>query len=253
MADAGGVAIGHQPQQHHQPQQDRQGIGDNQSDAETNDGDAATKVYLVKEALQRRFEGFAAFKLTADGCALVLSSGDLTAWHINGRSDAIVNVSNEPMRVGGGVDAAVHKAAGPDLLRLCQAMPQVRPNVRCPACSAVATRACNLPVSTIVHTVPTFFRSEEQSLPLLERLYRSVMAEARRCHVQQIAIPAIGCGVYQYPPGKAAETAIRTLQAAARGLEEVHFVFFSNDVMDAWMAAAFQLLDPLQVVMEYVE
>jgi O-acetyl-ADP-ribose deacetylase (regulator of RNase III) len=137
---------------------------------------------------------------------------DITTLH----ADAIVNAANETLLGGGGVDGAIHRAAGPDLLAACRALPQVRPNVRCPTGEARITPAFSLPARFVIHTVGPVWRGGASGEPaLLAGCYRSSLQLARENGVACIAFPAISCGVYGYPPDAAAEIAIREVRAAA--------------------------------------
>src|SRR5512134_604216 len=89
--------------------------------------------------------------------------------------DAIVNAANERMLGGGGVDGAIHAAAGPRLLEACRACPEVRPGVRCPTGEARITPGFNLPARHVIHTVGPVYESAAVSGPLLDRAYRSCL------------------------------------------------------------------------------
>jgi len=143
------------------------------------------------------------------------------------RVDAIVNAANETLLGGGGVDGAIHRAAGPELLDACRALPQVRPNVRCPTGEARITPAFRLPARFVIHTVGPVWRggaSGEQGL--LAGCYRSSLQLAHGNDVASIAFPAISCGVYGYPPDAAAEIAVREVRAAIATQETPEHVIF---------------------------
>ena len=129
-------------------------------------------------------------------------------------TDAIVNAANERMRGGGGVDGAIQRAAGPELLEACRAVPEVRPGVRCPTGEARITRAFNLPARWVVHTVGPVWRGGDSGEPaLLASCYRNSIALAAEHSARSIAFPAISCGVYRFPPRDAARIAVRELSA----------------------------------------
>jgi len=178
-----------------------------------------------------------------DSCALVLHQGDITKWFINGENDAIVNAADELMLGGGGVDGAIHRAAGPELLKACRNVPEVQPGVRCPAGSARITEAFNLPVSHIIHTVGPIYDKKRDSASVLSSAYKSSLDVAEENQIKYVAFPAISCGVYGYPVEEAAEVALSTLQNHASGLKEVHFVLFNLAAWKAWLEKADELLE----------
>ena len=127
--------------------------------------------------------------------------------------DAIVNAANQALLGGAGVDGAIHRAAGPGLLRACRELPEVKPGVRCPTGEARITPGFNLASRHVVHTVGPIWRSGESGEP--ERLascYRESLALAERHGLESIAFPAISCGVYGYPPEQAVPIAVREVR-----------------------------------------
>ena len=138
--------------------------------------------------------------------------GDITRLAV----DAIVNAANERMLGGGGVDGAIHRAAGPELLAACRAVPEVRPRVRCPTGEARITPGFRLPARFVIHTVGPIWRGGTSGeAELLVSCYRQSLALARANGVTSIAFPAISCGVYGYPLEEAAAVAVREVRAAA--------------------------------------
>jgi O-acetyl-ADP-ribose deacetylase (regulator of RNase III) len=135
-------------------------------------------------------------------------------------------------------NAAIHSAAGPELLAACYAVPEVTRGVRCPTGSAVITGGFNLPASKVIHTVGPIYSSDEVSAEPLAKAYRSSVAVATEAGVKYIAFPAISCGVYGYPHKKAAKIAIQTLKESSGGLLEVHFVLFNESTWNVWLAEA---------------
>ena len=124
--------------------------------------------------------------------------------------DAIVNAANERMLGGGGVDGAIHRAAGPQLLEACRAIPEVAPGVRCPTGDARITPGFRLPARHVIHTVGPVWHGGASGEPeLLASCYRRALALAREHGIASIAFPAISCGAYGYPLDQAAATAVR--------------------------------------------
>lgn len=165
---------------------------------------------------------------------LILQRGDLTKFS----GCAIVNAANERMLGGGGVDGAIHRAAGPALLEACKQVPQVKRGVRCPTGEARITPGGDLPADFVIHTVGPVYDSAEASAPLLESAYRSSLRLANERGLRRIAFPAISCGIFGYPLDEAAEIAVRVVQEEAGALEEVHFFLFGQPEMEAWTRAA---------------
>ena len=164
---------------------------------------------------------------------LAAERGDITRVAV----DAIVNAANERMLGGGGVDGAIHRAAGLQLLESCRAVPEVRPGGRCPTGEARITPGFDLPASYVIHTVGPVYRGEDRDAELLASAYRSSLELAVENGVDTIAFPAISCGVYGYPLDQAAAIAVSVAREAEWPLAEIGFVLFSDDVLDAWRKA----------------
>ena len=167
----------------------------------------------------------------ADRIAVVV--GDITTLRV----DAIVNAANERMLGGGGVDGAIHRAAGPGLLDECRAVPEAHPGVRCPTGESRITRGHRLPARYVIHTVGPVWHGGGAGEPaLLASCYRSALDLAARHHVRTIAFPAISCGVYGYPLPQAAAVALGTVRAflAEHSLpEHVTLVAFDENVAES--------------------
>jgi O-acetyl-ADP-ribose deacetylase (regulator of RNase III) len=128
--------------------------------------------------------------------------------------DAIVNAANERMLGGGGVDGAIHRAAGPELVEACRKIAEVRPGVRCPTGEARITPGFRLPARHVIHTVGPIWRGGDHGEPrLLAACYRNALALALEHGARSVAFPAISCGVYGYPIGDAATIAVREVTA----------------------------------------
>lgn len=129
--------------------------------------------------------------------------GDITRLHV----DVIVNAANQRLQGGGGVDGAIHRAAGPELLEACRRIGG------CPVGDVRSTPGYRLPVKRIYHTVGPVWRGGNLGEPeLLAGCYRQCLALARRDNFHSIAFPAISCGVYDYPPELAVEIAVDQVQ-----------------------------------------
>ncbi|KAG0481117.1 hypothetical protein HPP92_011662 [Vanilla planifolia] len=173
---------------------------------------------------------------------LKLQKGDITTWFVDGSTDAIVNAANEKMLGGGGVDGAIHQAAGPELKAACYEVPEVRPGIRCPTGEARITPAFQLPVSRVIHTVGPIYGACEKPEVLLSNAYRNSLKLAKENRIQYIAFPAISCGVYRYPYDEASKIAISAIKEFPNDFKEVHFVLFSDDIYRAWLETALELM-----------
>lgn len=141
---------------------------------------------------------------------LEVVTGDITRIQV----EVIVNAANERMLGGGGVDGAIHRAAGPELLAACRAVPEVRPGVRCPTGEARLTPAFRLPARFVVHTVGPVWRGGWRGeAELLAACYRESLKLAQEQGAKSIAFPAISTGVYGYPIAAASEIAARECAA----------------------------------------
>jgi O-acetyl-ADP-ribose deacetylase (regulator of RNase III) len=162
---------------------------------------------------------------------------DITTLHV----DAIVNAANESLLGGGGVDGAIHRAAGPELLAACRVFPQVHPGVRCPTGEARITPGFRLPAKFVIHTVGPVWKDGEAGEPqLLADCYRNSLALARTHAVTSIAFPAISCGVYGYPIDQAAKIAVAEAGnwiAARHSPQHLVLCCFGEAVAAAYSAA----------------
>lgn len=132
--------------------------------------------------------------------------------------DAIVNAANETLLGGGGVDGAIHRVAGPQLIAACRALPEVRARVRCPIGAARITPGFLLPARYVIHTVGPVWHGGHHGEPgSLAACYRSSLQLANEHGVVRIAFPAISCGVFGYPPANAAVIALREARAWLTG------------------------------------
>lgn len=165
--------------------------------------------------------------------AVRITQGDLTRASV----DAIVNAANQWMLGGGGVDGAIHRAAGPALLDACRAVPEVRPGVRCPTGEARITPGFELSARYVIHTVGPVYGGRPRDAELLASAFRSSLQLAVEHQLATVAFPAISCGVYGYPLDEASTISRRVVEEREWRLEEIHFVLFSPDVLSAWQRA----------------
>jgi O-acetyl-ADP-ribose deacetylase (regulator of RNase III) len=163
--------------------------------------------------------------------AFELIEADITTLAV----DAIVNAANPSLLGGGGVDGAIHRAAGPALLAACRALPEVSPGIRCPTGEARITPGFALAARFVIHTVGPVWHGGNQGEPaLLAACYGNVLKLAKENGVASIAFPAISAGVYGYPAEAAARVAVETLRNAAWTPDRVVFCTFGPAMTRAY-------------------
>ena len=159
---------------------------------------------------------------------LSVIEGDITKLAV----DAVVNAANESLLGGGGVDEAIHRAAGPELLEECRTLGG------CPTGEARITSAYNLPARYVIHTVgPVWQGGAHGEDDLLAACYRTAIGLATQSGSASVAFPAISTGVYRFPPTRAAEIAVRTVSAALDGQplpDRVLFCCFDKGTADIY-------------------
>lgn len=154
---------------------------------------------------------------------ITLVKGDITKQKV----DAVVNAANKTLLGGGGVDGAIHRAAGPKLLEECRTLNG------CQTGEAKITHGYNLPAKYVIHTVgPIYGRENGKEAKLLADCYRNSLLLAKQNRLKTIALPAISTGTYGYPKEEAAKIAIRTIKdfvTQKNWFKEIRFVVFSDE------------------------
>ena len=175
-------------------------------------------------------------KVTINESSLELVEGDITQQD----TEAIVNAANSSLLGGGGVDGAIHRAAGPDLLEECRTLGG------CPAGEARITKGYRLKSQYVIHTVgPVYHGGRQDEAGLLAAAYRSSLELAAQHRVRSVAFPSISTGAYGYPLDQAARIALRTVidtLGEHPEIELVRFVLFGQHAYDVYERALVETL-----------
>jgi O-acetyl-ADP-ribose deacetylase (regulator of RNase III) len=162
-----------------------------------------------------------------------LVHGDITREEV----DAVVNAANSSLLGGGGVDGAIHRRGGPEILEECRRLRASHYGKGLPTGQAVATTAGRLPARWVIHTVgPVYAKSEDRSA-LLASCYRESLRVAAELGAATVAFPAVSAGIYGWPLDDAARIAVGTVRETSGPVEEVRFVLFTADVHQAFEQA----------------
>ncbi|MEU1890248.1 O-acetyl-ADP-ribose deacetylase [Streptomyces pristinaespiralis] len=172
--------------------------------------------------------------MTQTAPTVTLVRGDITEQHV----DAVVNAANSSLLGGGGVDGAIHRKGGPEILADCRALRASHYGKGLPTGQAVATTAGRLDAEHVIHTVgPVHSASEDRSAQLAS-CYRESLRVAAELGARTVAFPAISTGIYGWPMDDGARIAVRTVrEAAVAPVEEVRFVLFDDRAYAAFESA----------------
>jgi O-acetyl-ADP-ribose deacetylase (regulator of RNase III) len=167
-----------------------------------------------------------------------LTTGDITAQEL----DAVVNAANSSLLGGGGVDGAIHRRGGPEILAACRELRSSEYPDGLPTGKAVATTAGELPATWVIHTVGPVYAASEDRSELLADCHRNSLAVTAELGAETVAFPAISTGVYRWPVDSAARIALATvsecLDHAPGSVRLVRFVLFDRRISDTFAEQA---------------
>ncbi len=161
--------------------------------------------------------------------SLEIVQGDITQAPV----DAIVNAANPTLLGGGGVDAAIHGAAGSELLEACERIPEVD-GMRCPPGEARMTRAGQLPAKYVIHAVGPVYDSDPEPASTLSSAYTASLKLAMEQNCKSIAFPAISCGAYGYPVDEAAFVAKTICSRIEFSQLKIYFYLLNEQMVRVW-------------------
>lgn len=164
---------------------------------------------------------------------ITLTLGDITEQRV----DAIVNAANSSLLGGGGVDGAIHRRGGPDILDECRDLRASRYGKGLPAGQAAATTAGRLPAHWVIHTVGPVFSTAEDRSATLASCYSESLRVADQLGARTVAFPAISTGVYRWPLDTAARIALTTVRDTDTSVTEARFTLFDQRAYDAFETA----------------
>lgn len=164
---------------------------------------------------------------------ITLVRGDITEQAV----DAVVNAANSSLLGGGGVDGAIHRRGGPQILAACRDLRASHYGKGLATGQAVATTAGRLPASWVIHTVGPVWGASPDGPALLASCFARSLAVADELGARTVAFPAISTGVYRWPMEDAARIAVETVRDAQTAVEEVRFVLFDEAAHEAFAAA----------------
>jgi len=166
---------------------------------------------------------------------LVLTEGDIT----QAQTEVIVNAANSSLAGGGGVDGAIHRAGGPQIMAECRQIGG------CPTGQAVITTAGRLKAKKVIHTVGPIYQGRPEDPKLLADCYKNSLALAARHGLKSVAFPSISTGAYGYPLDEAAQVALiavkEAIEADPRAFDEVRFILYGGKAYEAYQKALAQV------------
>lgn len=165
---------------------------------------------------------------------IVLVRGDITRQD----TDAIVNAANSSLLGGSGVDGAIHRAGGPQILAECRTLRASRYGKGLPTGQAVATTGGNLLARWVIHTVGPVYSTDSDRSALLTACHVNALAVADEIGARTVAFPAISTGVYRWPMDSAARIALAAVRSASTSVDEVRFVLFGESAYAVFERAA---------------
>ncbi|MFF6802785.1 O-acetyl-ADP-ribose deacetylase [Streptomyces sp. NPDC012616] len=163
---------------------------------------------------------------------ITLVQGDITRQSV----DAVVNAANSSLLGGGGVDGAVHRRGGPEILADCRRLRASHYGKGLPTGQAVATTAGDLDARWVIHTVGPVYSATEDRSNLLASCYRESLRVADELGARTVAFPAVSAGIYGWPMDDAARIAVETVRAARTAVAEVRFVLYDERAYAAFAA-----------------
>ncbi|MCY0918858.1 O-acetyl-ADP-ribose deacetylase [Streptomyces sp. H27-G5] len=164
---------------------------------------------------------------------ITLVRGDITTEEV----DAVVNAANSSLLGGGGVDGAIHRRGGPEILAACEDLRRSHYGKGLPTGRAVATTAGRLPARHVIHTVGPVWSPGDDRSELLASCYRESLRVADELGARTVAFPAISTGIYGWPLDDGARIAIEAVRASDTSVEEVRFVLFGTEAYETFAAA----------------
>ncbi|TDB79468.1 O-acetyl-ADP-ribose deacetylase [Actinomadura sp. KC216] len=164
---------------------------------------------------------------------ITLVRGDITEQKV----DAVVNAANSSLLGGGGVDGAIHRKGGPEILDDCRKLRAAQYGGGLPTGQAVATTAGRLPAEWVIHTVGPVYSASDDRSDQLASCYRESLRVADELGVESIAFPAVSAGIYGWPMDDAARIAVETVRSTPTKVADARFVLFTPDAYAAFERA----------------
>lgn len=161
-------------------------------------------------------------------CTIDVVRGDITSLDV----DAVINAANSSLLGGGGVDGAIHRAGGPEILEACRELRRTTLPDGLPTGQAVATTAGRMPARWVIHTVGPVYASGKDQSPVLRACYTNSLAEADRVGARTVAFPLISAGAYGWPRSDAVDQAVQAIRSVDTTVSAATLVAFDEAVAD---------------------